>query len=109
MSALQIICSNLNDEQTIWSNIKSHEDFVPILINIGHDTQVTFPDQRSLEVLQHTYLTYLASQVARLNDIKQGARDTSPIDIALYRNVKQQSKLLDIAKIQTQYAFVVTS
>jgi len=108
-SALQIICSNLNDEQTIWSNIKSHDDFVQLLVNIGHDAQIAFPEQLSLNVLRHTYLTYLASQGARLNDIEQVAGYTSPSDLALYRNVNQQGKLLDLEQIQTQYAFVVTS
>ncbi len=107
--ALQVICNKSKDEATIWSNIKSHEDFVPLLINIGHDAQIAFPEQLSLDVLRHTYLTYLASQGARLNDIEQVAGYTSPSDLALYRNVNQQGKLLDLEQVQTHYAFVVTS
>ena len=107
--ALQVLCNNLTDEQTIWSNIKSLEDFVQLLVNIGHDAQVAFPEQLSLDVLRHTYLTYLASQGARLNDIEQLAGYTSPSDLALYRNVNQQGKLLNLEQIQTQYPFVVTS
>ncbi len=107
--ALQVICDNLTDEQTIWPNIKSLEDFVQLLVNIGHDAQVAFPEQLSLDVLRHTYLTYLASQGAKLNDIEQVAGYTSPSDLALYRNVNQQGKLLDLKQIQTQYPFVVTN
>lgn len=107
--ALQGLCKNLSDEQIIWANITSPEDLVQLLVNIGHDAQVAFPEQLSLDVLRHTYLTYLASQGARLNDIEQVAGYTSPSDLALYRNVNQQGKLLDLAEIQTQYPFVVTS
>lgn len=106
--ALQTLNNNLT-EQTIWSNIKSLEDFVQLLVNIGHDAQMTFPEQLSLDVLRHTYLTYLASQGARLNDIEQVAGYTSPSTLAYYRNVNQQGKLLDIEQIQTQYPFVETS
>ncbi|PKG97614.1 tyrosine-type recombinase/integrase [Paraglaciecola sp. MB-3u-78] len=106
--ALQVIFNKVTDGQTIWSNMQSHEDFVQLLVNIGHDAQMAFPEQISLDVLRHTYLTYLASQGARLNDIEQVAGYTSPSDLALYRNVNQQGKLLDLEQIQTQYAFVVT-
>jgi hypothetical protein len=34
---LQALCNNLTNEQTVWSNIKSQEDFVQLLVNIGHD------------------------------------------------------------------------
>jgi succinoglycan biosynthesis transport protein ExoP len=107
--ALQIMCNSLTDEKTIWSNINNHQDFVQILVNIGHDAQIAFPEQLSLDVLRHTYLTYLASQGAKLNDIEQVAGYTSPSDLALYRNVNQQGKLLDLEQIQIQYDFVVTS
>jgi site-specific recombinase XerD len=106
---LQALCNKLTNEQTVWSNIKSQEDFVQLLVNIGHDAQITFPDQLSLNVLRHTYLTYLASQGARLNDIEQVAGYTSPSDLALYRNVNQQGKLLDLEQVQTEYPFVVAS
>lgn len=107
--ALQALCNNLTDEQTIWSNIQGLEDFEELLVNIGHDAQVAFPEQLSLDVLRHTYLTYLASQGARLNDIEQVAGYTSPSDLALYRNVNQQGKLLNLEQIQTHYPFVVIS
>jgi uncharacterized protein involved in exopolysaccharide biosynthesis len=107
--ALQTICNNLINEKTIWSNIKNHEDLMQLLVNVGHDAQMAFPEQLSLDVLRHTYITYLASQGARLNDIEQVAGYTSPRDLALYRNVNQQGKLLDLEQIQTQYPFVVTS
>jgi uncharacterized protein involved in exopolysaccharide biosynthesis len=106
---LQSICINLTDEQAIWSNIKTEEDLVQLLVNIGHDAQLAFPEQLSLNVLRHTYLTYLASQGTRLNDIEQIAGFTSPSDLALYRNVNQQGKLLELEQIQTHYPFVVTS
>ena len=107
--AVQKQCLNITKEQTIWANINSLEDFVQLLVNIGHDAQLAFPEQLSLDVLRHTYLTYLASQGARLNDIEQVAGYTSPSDLALYRNVNQQGKLVDLEQIQTQYPFVVTS
>ena len=107
--ALQVVFNNLSGERTIWSNIKSHEDIVQFLVNIGHDAQISFSEQLSLDVLRHTYLTYLASQGAKLNDIEQVAGYTSPSTLALYRNINQQGKLLDIEQIQTHYPFVVTS
>jgi uncharacterized protein involved in exopolysaccharide biosynthesis len=106
-NVLQVICHDLTDEQTIWSNIKSHKEFFQLLVNIGHDAQLAFPEQLSLNVLRHTYITYLASQGAKLNDIEQVAGYTSPGILALYRNVNQQGKLLDLEQIQTQYPFVV--
>jgi len=106
---LQSLCDNLADESTIWSNINSQEDFEQLLINVGHDAQVAFPEQLSLDVLRHTYLTYLASQGARLNDIEQLAGYTSPSDLARYRHVNQQGKLLDVEQIQNQYPFVISS
>lgn len=107
--AIKVICKNVTNEQIIWSNIKSHEEFVQLIANIGHDAQIAYPEQLSLKVLRHTYLTFLASQGARLNDIEQVAGYTSPSDLALYRNVNQQGKRLDLEQIQTQYAFVVAS
>lgn len=107
--ALHAQCKNLADEQTIWSNIKNQEDFVQLLVNIGHDAQMAIPEELSLDVFRHTYLTYLASQGARLNDIELVAGYTSPSDLALYRNVNQQDKLLDLKQIKTLYPFVVTS
>lgn len=107
--AMQELCKNLKDEQPIWTNIKSLDDFVQLLVNIAHDAQISFPEQLSLNVLRHTYLTFLASQGARLNDLEQVAGYTSPRDLALYRNVNQQGKLFDLKQIQTQYPFVVAS
>jgi len=106
---LQTIGNNLTDEKTIWSNIKSQEDLIQLLVNIGHDAQMAFPEQLSLNVLRHTYLTYLASQGARLNDMEQVAGYTSPNDLARYRNVNQQGTLLDLEQIQIQYPFVTKS
>ncbi|MEP1448417.1 MAG: hypothetical protein ABJK37_20105 [Paraglaciecola sp.] len=107
--ALQALCKNLLDKQTIWSNIKSLEELTQLLVNIGHDAQIAFPQQLSLNVLRHTYLTYLASLGARLNDIEQLAGYTSPSDLALYRNVNQQGQLFDLEQLQTHYPFVATS
>lgn len=107
--ALQVVCNNLTEQQSIWSNINTLEDFTQLLVNIGHDAQIAFPEQLSLNVLRHTYLTYLASLGARLNDIEQIAGYTSPSDLALYRNVNQQGKLFDLDQLQTQYPFVATS
>jgi site-specific recombinase XerD len=106
---LQTIGNNVTDEKTIWSNIKSQEDLIQLLVNIGHDAQMAFPEQLSLNVLRHTYLTYLASQGARLNDMEQVAGYTSPNDLARYRNVNQQGTLLDLEQIQIQYPFVIKS
>ena len=107
--ALQTICNGLAEEQTIWLNIKSHEDFVQLLLNIGHDAQMDFPEQLSLDVLRHTYLTYLASQGAKLNDIEKIAGNVSPSTLALYRNVNQQGTLIDLEQIQTEYPFIAIS
>jgi uncharacterized protein involved in exopolysaccharide biosynthesis len=104
--ALQTICNGLAEEQAIWLNIKSHEDFVQLLVNIGHDAQIAFPEDLSLDVLRHTYLNYLASQGAKLNDIEKIAGNVSPSSLALYRNVNQQGTLLDLEQIQTEYPFL---
>jgi succinoglycan biosynthesis transport protein ExoP len=106
-NVLNEICHDLTDEQTIWSNIKSHKEFLQLLVNIGHDAQLAFPEQLSFNVLRHTYITYLAGQGTKLNDIEQVAGYTSPSILALYRNVNQQGKLLDLEQIQTQYPFAV--
>lgn len=105
---IETLCNNIT-EQYIWSNIKSQENFVQLLVNIGHDAQLAFPEQLSPDVLRHTYLTFLTSQGARLNDIEQVAGYTSPSTLAYYRHVNRQGKLLDIEQIQTQYPFVQSS
>lgn len=103
--ALQVTCNSLVDEQVIWSNVKSHEDFLHLLVNIGHDARMAFPEQLSLDVLRHTYLNYLISQGAKLNDIEQIAGYASPSTLALYRNVNQQEKSLALDQIKTLYPF----
>jgi succinoglycan biosynthesis transport protein ExoP len=68
---------------------------------------MAFPEQLSLDVLRHTYLNYLISQGAKLNDIEQIAGYASPSTLALYRNVNQQEKSLALDQIKTQYPFDV--
>ena len=91
------ITSLERDENRILSQVK----------NLGVSLDQTVAEQLSLNVLRHTYITYLASQGAKLNDIEQVAGYTSPSILALYRNINQQGKLLDLEQIQTQYPFVV--
>jgi len=107
--ALQAICHHLTSEQTIWSGLENHDEVVQLLVNIGHDAQIDFPEQLTLNVLRHTYITYLATQGVRLNDIEQLAGYTSPSNLAAYRNMNQQGKLLDIGQVKTQYPFGVSS
>lgn len=104
--ALKTLCTPLADEQVIWANISSLEDFEQLLINAGHDAQLTYPEQLSLEVLRHTYLTYLVTQGCKLNDLELLAGFTSPSELARYRHVNQQGKVADLAQIQSQYPFV---
>lgn len=103
---LRTLCEPLSDEQIIWSNISNQEDFAQLLINAGHDAQLTYPEQLSLEVLRHTYLTYLVTQGCKLNDLELLAGLTPPSELARYRQVNQHGKVADVSQIQSQYPFV---
>ncbi|MFQ3199223.1 MAG: succinoglycan biosynthesis transport protein ExoP [Paraglaciecola sp.] len=56
-----------------------------MIINAAHDAQLSFPEQLSVDVLRHTYLTFLVSQGACLNDLEQVVGYIMAIDLALYR------------------------
>jgi hypothetical protein len=105
---LQQMCDAQPDDQSIWININELHDLNQLLINVAHDAQLVFPEQLSLDVLRHTYLTFLASQGARLNDIEQIAGYTPPNELARYRHVNQQGSQIELSKIQVQYQFVAS-
>lgn len=105
-SVLSKACQNLSDDQSIWTPVKTEEDFVQLVINAGHDAQLTFPEQLSLLVLRHTYLAFIASQGVRLNDIEQIAGYVAPSDLAQYRHLNHLGNQVEVEDIKTPYPFV---
>lgn len=87
----------------VWPSEFTGEDFNQIIINSAHDAGVAFPEQLTLKVLRHTYLTYLVTQGARLNDLEKIAGSINPAELGQYRAVNRQGNPLDIDQINTVY------
>lgn len=81
-------------------------DLELMLVNMAHDAQLSYPDQLSTEVVRHTYLTFLVSQGARLNDIEQIAGYVSPGQLSVYRQVQRRGEPVDINQVSTIYPLV---
>jgi succinoglycan biosynthesis transport protein ExoP len=104
-AALQNLCDNLDPKETIWANLNYPQDFVELIINVAHDAHLTFTEQLSLQILRHTYLTFLVSQGIKLNDIEQIAGYTSPSNLARYRNLYRHQEPVELQKVETQFSF----
>lgn len=102
-AALSVLCEYKLADDTIWSNIVSEDEFTQLIVNAGHDAELTFPEQLNLHILRHTYITYLIVQGARLNDIEQIVGYVSPTHLAQYRSVKRQVQAVDLASLNLVY------
>jgi succinoglycan biosynthesis transport protein ExoP len=89
----------------LWSTPLSREDFTQLVINAAHDAELTFPEQLSVDVLRHTYLTFLVNQGARLNDLEQFAGYIMPTELALYRGVKRHGKAIGFEEVNSAFPF----
>ena len=102
---LEQLCEMLKDDNLLWLNPLSVEDFNQLMINAAHDAELPYPDQLSGEVLRHTYLTYLVSQGVRLNDLEQVAGYLKPVELGKYRAVNRHGKSVDIEQANTIFPY----
>lgn len=86
----------------IGNDVSAHE-LSQILINTAHDAVISFPEQLNVEVLRHTYLTFIALQGARLNDLEQVAGLIRPNELAYYRGVSRKETPLNVEELTTIY------
>jgi succinoglycan biosynthesis transport protein ExoP len=89
----------------LWSTALSRDDFTQLIINAAHDGELTFPEQLSVDVLRHTYLTFLVSQGIRLNDLEQVAGYIMPTELALYRQVNRHGKAVEPETVNAIFPF----
>ena len=102
---LEQLYEMLKDDDLLWLNPLSVEDFNQLMINAAHDAELPYPDQLSGEVLRHTYLTYLVSQGVRLNDLEQVAGYLKPVELGKYRAVNRHGKSVDIEQANTIFPY----
>ncbi|MEP2651674.1 MAG: hypothetical protein ABJH06_06730, partial [Paraglaciecola sp.] len=108
-SYLSEILNNLcvtSGNEDIWSNLDPVQDFSPLLVNAAHDANLLIPEQIDINVLRHTYITYLVVQGIKLNDIENVAGFIAPSELANYRQINNQKEAVDIENINTQYPLV---
>lgn len=105
ITVLDQLCETLKDDDLLWLNPHSVEDFNQLIINAAHDAELPYPEQLSGEVLRHTYLTYLVSQGVRLNDLEQLAGYIKPAELAKYRAVNRHGKSVDIEQANTIFPY----
>jgi uncharacterized protein involved in exopolysaccharide biosynthesis len=103
---IESICASLEPNHKVCSTQPSTKEFDQLVINAGHDAQLTFPEQLSVEVLRHTYLTYLVMQGARLNDLEQLAGYISPSELSTYRAVNRHGMPVDLGEINSVFPFI---
>lgn len=103
LSTLMSLAEVDSERHNIWGGDFSQEDFDQMIINTAHDANLAFSEQLSLGVLQHTYLTFLVMQGARLNDLEVLAGTISPANLALYRAVNRQGEAVDIEDVNPAY------
>ncbi|WP_232283261.1 tyrosine-type recombinase/integrase [Paraglaciecola sp. T6c] len=105
ITVLEQLCEGLKEDDLLWLNPLSIEDFNQLIINAAHDAELPYPEQLSGEVLRHTYLTYLVSQGVRLNDLEQLAGYLKPAELGKYRTVNRHGKSLDIEQANTMFPY----
>ncbi|MFQ3237261.1 MAG: succinoglycan biosynthesis transport protein ExoP [Paraglaciecola sp.] len=107
--SLQALVASLYTDQPgtdlLWSTPLSEDDFTQLIINAAHDGELIFPEQLSVCVLRHTYLTFLVSQGARLNDLELFAGYIIPTELALYRQVNRHGKALEPEAVNAIFPF----
>lgn len=106
---LQALTDSIYSQQQganlLWLTPLSREDFSQLIINAAHDGELTFPEQLSVDVLRHTYLTFLVSQGVRLNDLEQFAGHIMPTELALYRQVNRHGKAVEPEAVNAIFPF----
>lgn len=100
---LTALTMNKAAEDPLWAARLDAAQFDQMMINIAHDAGLAYPEQFSLAALRHTYLTYLVSQGARLNDLEQVAGYVSPGELSLYRQVNRRGDPVDLEHLVLQY------
>ncbi|MFT5312367.1 MAG: succinoglycan biosynthesis transport protein ExoP [Paraglaciecola sp.] len=105
-SLIKNIPSQQDPSSLIWLEKLASADFDQLIINAGHDAEFAYPEQLSIEVLRHTYLTYLVTQGARLNDLEHLAGYLSPNALARYRTVNRHGESIEIGKVSSIFPFV---
>ncbi|MEP0175694.1 MAG: hypothetical protein ABJH28_16800 [Paraglaciecola sp.] len=108
-SYLSEILNNLcvtSGNEDIWSNLDPDQDFSLLLVNAAHDANLLLPEQIDLNVLRHTYISFLVNQGIKLNDIERVAGFIAPSELARYRHINNQKEAVNIENINTQYPVV---
>ncbi|MDN4502242.1 hypothetical protein QX776_07495 [Alteromonadaceae bacterium BrNp21-10] len=90
---LALIQQTYSNNDAPFSVDSSIDDLSQRIINAGHDAQMAYPEQLSVEVLRHTYLTFAVSSGIKLSDIEQLAGGISPSALKGYRHVHQRDKI----------------
>ncbi len=88
-------------DQSVWVAEMDSEQLDHMIVNMGHDAGVAYPEQLNTASLRHTYLTFLVTQGARLNDLEQIAGYVSPSQLSVYRQVNRKTEAVDIAGLTT--------
>lgn len=96
----------MSGNEDIWSNLDPDRDFSLLLVNAAHDANLQLPEQIDLNVLRHTYITFLVVQGIKLNDIENLAGFIAPSELARYRHINNQKEAVNIENINTQYPIV---
>ena len=91
------------EQASIWPEPMDQAHLDQLMINAAHDAGLAFPDQLSIAVIRHSYLTYLVSQGARLNDLEQVAGYINPTELGQYRGVNRQGETSDLSALQLSY------
>lgn len=106
LSLFAVAVEGAEPEAAIMNSKLDKHQLDQMIINIAHDAGMVFPDQFSVAALRHTYVTFLVSQGARLNDIEQIAGYVSPVELSLYRQVNRNGTTVDVEALQTCFPLV---
>ena len=88
---------------SIWPEAMDLHQLDQLMVNAAHDAGLAFPEQFSVAVLRHCYLTYLVSQGARLNDLEQVAGYINPAELGQYRSVNRRGEVVELSELQTVF------
>ena len=89
--------------ETIWPEHMDLHQLDQLMVNAAHDAGLAFPEQFSVAVLRHCYLTYLVTQGARLNDLEQVAGYINPAELGQYRSVNRRGDAVELSELQTGF------
>lgn len=97
------LAESAGGEMTIWPQGMTLVQFDEMMINAAHDADLVFPEQLSLKVLRHTYLTYLMSQGAKLNDLEPVAGFIAPSELGQYRSMMKSGNDIEKSELNTVF------